>query len=201
MLQLLSEFMIPIILSAILIMTILVEIEEASKATTLLFVVAGIFGFLHFKEVSQFLISHPKEILIGFLIYVFLGICWSILKWTIFVKDRLHKIERLKNKLEKDDYYKGNEKLIIAKLSSEFIEYHYRDSVKSYEELLEKSIPEASEKKGMIISWISYFPLNILSTVLNNPLRRFFEWVYESVSGIYDKITSSSKKRVLDRIK
>ena len=99
MLALLSQFLIPIFLITAIIIGILIEIEESGKATSLLFVVAGIFGFIHFKEVSEFIISHPKEILISFAIYVLLGVAWSIFKWTVYVKDTLHKFEIYKNKI------------------------------------------------------------------------------------------------------
>jgi len=37
-----------------------------------------------------------------------------------------------------------------------------------------------------------------MATLLNNPFRKFFEWVYDNLSGYYDKITNSQKQTLLD---
>ena len=53
----------------------------------------------------------------------------------------------------------------------------------------------------MITSWISYWPASLGATLLNNPFRRFFEWIYSLVSGIYDKIGNSAAKGIVSGIK
>lgn len=66
------------------------------------------------------------------------------------------------------------------------------------EAIIEKISPIASEKKSVITSWISYWPVSLMATLLNNPFRKFFEWVYDNLSGYYDKITTSQKQTLLD---
>ena len=67
----------------------------------------------------------------------------------------------------------------------------------SLEEIAEKIAPKASHKKSIIVSWIAYWPVSLAATLLNDPFRRFFEAIYESVSGYYEKITISYKKDLL----
>ena len=44
---------------------------------------------------------------------------------------------------------------------------------------------------------ISYWPVSLIATLLNNPFRKFFEMVYSNISGFYDKITNSYKAEAL----
>lgn len=46
-------------------------------------------------------------------------------------------------------------------------------------------------------NWISYWPVSIAATLLNNPFRQFFEWIYSNLSGYYDKITNRYQKDAL----
>lgn len=61
-------------------------------------------------------------------------------------------------------------------------------SVNTMAELKLKMIPIGSENKSAIIAWISYWPLSLLATLLNNPFRRLFEYTYSLVANAYDEI-------------
>jgi hypothetical protein len=65
-------------------------------------------------------------------------------------------------------------------------------------ELKLKIMPIGSENKASIIAWISYWPLSLLATLLNNPFRRLFEYVYSLVANAYDKISQKHFKSLND---
>ena len=65
------------------------------------------------------------------------------------------------------------------------------------ETIIEEITPLASKKKSVITSWIAYWPVSLIATLLNDPFRKFFEWVYDRLSGFYDRITSHYKKELL----
>jgi hypothetical protein len=47
---------------------------------------------------------------------------------------------------------------------------------------------QASENKGRIISWMSYWPLSLAWTFLDQPVKRLFTWIYNRTSKVYDRI-------------
>ena len=53
---------------------------------------------------------------------------------------------------------------------------------------------KASWNKGTIIAWMSWWPFSIFWFILNDPLRRLFQWAYSRIGGTLDKITSSVLK-------
>ena len=44
---------------------------------------------------------------------------------------------------------------------------------------------------------ISYWAVSLAATLLNNPFRQFFEWIYDNISGIYDKISKRYQNELL----
>jgi len=51
--------------------------------------------------------------------------------------------------------------------------------------------PSASDHKGDIIGWMTYWPLSFISFLVRRPLRRIFTFIYERVSGVFENITNS----------
>lgn len=49
--------------------------------------------------------------------------------------------------------------------------------------------PKAAENKGTIISWMSYWPVSVFWYVINDPVKKFFNFVYERTGKVYDRIT------------
>lgn len=48
---------------------------------------------------------------------------------------------------------------------------------------------QASKNKGRIISWGSYWPLSMIWTFLDQPVKRLFTWIYNRTSKVYERIT------------
>ena len=71
-------------------------------------------------------------------------------------------------------------------------------SKSTLEETVRKVTPVAAKKKTIITAWISYWPMSLVGTLLNNPFRHFFEWLYENLSGYYDKITNKYKQDIFN---
>jgi hypothetical protein len=129
--------------------------------------------------------------------YVILGVVWSFIKWNEKVKKVFSKFKEIKSSITgKLDSTEKMKELIIS-LRGEFkdddgvsISFYESDTITT---IAEKITPIGLKNKGLITSWIMYWPLSLLGTLLNNPFRRFFNYIYDSVSGLYDKITQKHK--------
>ena len=188
----------------IIAMAILLENELEGWATTVFSLCLALFLWDFKSEIFGFITSNPAAT-IGFTIsYVVIGIVWSFLKWRTYVKDIFDKFKALKA-----DFIRENG-VIDEKNKSHFYttiessglrggtgRYLTTDSHQSLETFVDQLTPISSKKKGIITSWISYWPVSLLATILNNPFRKFFEWVYSNLSGYYDKITDSYKADAL----
>jgi hypothetical protein len=50
--------------------------------------------------------------------------------------------------------------------------------------------PSVSRCKSQIITWMTYWPWSALWTLINDPVRRFFCWAYEQLSGTLQAISN-----------
>ena len=74
---------------------------------------------------------------------------------------------------------------------------HYIDSNTKITEFDFKYL-KAIKNKGKIINWMIYWPLSLLWTLINDPVKRIFEKIFYKVSSIYDKMSFDILKDVVD---
>ncbi len=53
----------------------------------------------------------------------------------------------------------------------------------------------ARYNKSTIMSWMCYWPLSMLWTLINNPIKRFFNYIFESISGSYQRLADRVLKQ------
>lgn len=58
-------------------------------------------------------------------------------------------------------------------------------------------IPTASQNKYRIMSWMYYWPFSGLWTIINEPLKNSFEYVYTKIGGTFDSISNKMFADVL----
>lgn len=54
-----------------------------------------------------------------------------------------------------------------------------------------RNIPRGSQNKNRIITWMSYWPFSMIWTIINEPVRKIFKYIYSKIEGIYDKMSKS----------
>jgi len=182
-------------------MMVLLENEYEGWATTLFSLGIALFLWNFRMDIWQYLSTNPTAT-IGFAVtYVLLGITWSFLKWRSYVKAVFDKAREIKDEFvrKNGDITDSNRKQFNKKIENAHFKGPdgYSASIyddDTFEKIADKISPLASHKKSIITSWISYWPVSLAGTLLNNPFRQFFEWIYSNLSGYYDKITNKYKK-------
>jgi len=140
-------------------------------------VIGGSLAFYHFfiagidyHNILTYTRANSGAIIGSVVGWVILGVLWSFFKWYVFLKD---------NKEYQDTYYAKHR---------EFREETYKGKEippRVYD------IPQAVNNKERIITWMMYWPFSIIGFLLSNPLQRFFKWIYNQISGVYERITKS----------
>lgn len=190
----------PFLLSAFIIIAIgvaiLLEFEKSGWATTLFSLGIALGLWAYKSEIWNFISSKPLSTLFFSLAYIATGIVWSLIKWKTYINHKTLTFNLLKAKFNSEvgeikDNWKGWIKHLNSKLGSYFHDDH------TPEQIIAKIMPIAIDKKALIVSWISYWPMSLAATLLNNPFKRFFEWIYSLISGLYDKMTKSATEKML----
>jgi len=198
----------PFVLSAIIIIAVaiavLLEFEKEGWATTLFSVGAALTLWSYKGVIWDVVSTNPLPIVYFVLSYVVLGTGWSIFKWKFYINVKVDKFNSIKSEfVEKNGEIKDNWKKWISYLQN--VKYSTSEGKSFYESdspenIVSKIIPQANTKKALIVSWISYWPMSLGATLLNNPFRKFFEWIYSLVSGIYDRMSSNASAKIMTGI-
>jgi len=186
------------------IMTILVEREVFAWAT-FLFIVSGVYWIWNFGEsIWVYVQEYPLHIVGIFVAYVVLGVIWSFLKWNSYIKKIFRYVKKAKEDTEKkfkvgvlliekneenNEHWEFFKKLLSNKDVSTY-------NVHSLKSALQEAKPKTADMKSTIISWIGYWPISLIGTLLNDPIRRLFNWVYSLVSSLYDKMSAKTFEEI-----
>lgn len=201
-----AGFVITFSILAIIAIAILIEVEKEGWATSVFSLAMALFLWNYRAEVWDFVSQNPKGTF-GFAIsYVVGGVLWSIIKWRTYIKPIFTRFSDAKDAFKaehgaiKDNWEQWVKDLRAIKGSFQLKDSYYTPSFEkedTAEDIVRKITPFASKKKTLITSWIAYWPMSLAATMLNNPFRRFFEWIYSLVSGIYDRIAGGLAKNAM----
>jgi hypothetical protein len=187
---------------AAIVTMISLEAEEEGWATTAVSIALALLLWNYGHDLWSFVKEDYGTTLLFVLGYLVVGVVWSFLKWNEFVKRKINIYKKVRAELivKRPDFDENSNKsveMLCQKLRENGISVWGHD-VKTMAELKLKMMPIGSENKAGIIAWISYWPLSLLATLLNNPFRRLFEYVYSLVANAYDKISQKHFKSLND---
>lgn len=165
------------------IITALVENEKGAWATVTAIATAILLNWAWKVPIIQSINEHKLAAVLWLLGYYALGVVWGFIKWTLFV----HKMVGVYNEF-KANFLKENKATeltpeLAAKLKDKIDGgYGYSSSG------IKVAIPTASENKGRIIRWMTYWPFSIIGTLLNDVVRRLWHHIYQVLSTTYDRV-------------
>lgn len=190
----------PIFISVIFILVgFLVEYDETKWANTIVSVgLVSIFWF-NKDSVISFLTNDFLTVAIAFVGYVFIGVLWSFLKWYLFVSSIFSKFDRVKNdfKREYGEITDDNFKIFRDRVKTCYGDLITLFGATDLVSLVELLSPKATDYKAKLMYWITYWPMSLLATLINDPIRKLFILVYDYVSSTYDRMVISYKKDAL----
>ncbi len=110
------------------------------------------------------------------LIYIAIGVVYSIIKYILYLTDKRRKFDREFNKFKSKNDINSN--ITIDNLPS----IHKRAC---FEDMRWNRLPDLYSSTRNIVFWIGYWPWSAFWTLLNNPLKWLFEEIKEMLSGMF----------------
>lgn len=184
-----------------------------TKATVVTLVTLGLIYFLggrpELNGLFSFIAHNPLVIALAFGGYLLAGTIWSVVKWYFFVlnardkyRDKVAEIkENFENDIERinrniarlesgEDKVKDKDASILR--CKDEIERRTSTNVDDIARAKRNCMPSAKENKSRILTWMFYWPFSGIWTIINDPVRRAFQWIYRRLEGVYQKITVSA---------
>lgn len=187
---------------AAIVMMISLEVEREGIATTAVSIALALLLWNYGHNIWEFVKSDYLTTTLFVLGYLIAGVVWSFLKWNEKVKKVFGEFKAVKDKyiakkgkIETQEEVKDFSSYLVDKTTWRSGSFYGR---KTMAEIVEVITPKGIDNKSTIVAWISYWPLSLLATLLNNPFRRLFEYVYTLVSGLYDRISKKHASALID---
>jgi hypothetical protein len=167
-----------IILAAII---LTVEIAYESSWLAIITLGAASVGYWWLGWVDpHWFIEHWKTVLLYVALYSPIGVLWATTKWWFYLRFRVReahdRIEALHNRFGDDDAGK-------AQRAAEW----ERES---------DWPPMVRNHKSDIMRWLCWWPFSFIGTMLNDPLRRFFEAIYREIATYLQRMSDNMWARL-----
>jgi hypothetical protein len=170
------------------ILIFLVELEKFGWSTTLMIasvVIYAILGhFFKWPQVSSIFTRDNFWSVLDYFGYYLLGaVIWSYGKWLVYLwnfrRTRDKMVEQYKkSRLENPEQY--HSELTIETIRSMLGHERYKRTFLS-------ATPKAKEYKGMITAWAIWWPASVIGTIVDDPVRKFINFMFDLFSGLYQK--------------
>ena len=171
---------------------VFLENERASGATVLtLLAIAAMVG-LGNMGVFTWVVAHPL-LLIGYILgYLVVGCLYGGGKWWLLLRDtadryKAARTEWLEREIElperKPEYKEAlRTGVLTGNVKTNWIVYFERTNDRTKQ-------PMVNRNKGRIISWMTYWPWSGLWTLINDPIRRTFRFLYGRISSTLQRMS------------
>jgi hypothetical protein len=174
---------------------ILLETEKFGWATITLvacFIASVVLGrWFHVYSVLDFIKDHGVWTLVYACAYVGVGVAWSFVKWFSFLmgfRDAYRQV--------KEGFYKAHslpaDAVIPENLKTAYKEYVHQNSPwgSAYRyDIAALTRPRASKNKSRITAWACYWPFSFVGTLLNDPVRRLFNFLFNQFKAQYQRLS------------
>lgn len=185
------------VLAAIFVVTLLIGLEKENGsfltiATIVFFVAWYMFG--DFGNVLTYIVQNPFSILFAIGVYLAAGAVWGVTKWWFFVNGMAREIQSAKRKFFEVQHnlpYTADA-VIPEALKAQwkrFLDHEVKINLKSLP-------PKVSENKSRITTWMIYWPVSAIWTLVNDPVVRAFHAIYERLGGLMQNISNSAFNKV-----
>jgi hypothetical protein len=166
---------------AAVLLTALTEHEKFGWASITALVSFGALALFGNFNVFSLALSHPLHVAYIVGAYFVAGALWSVAKWYFFVRERRRK------------YNDVRAKFLEAKglpTDGPIPDEHKEAFSKNYDLKEYRNRPRIRDNKAIVTGWLAFWPVSAAWTLLNDPIRRIFEWIYETLHGVYEGISA-----------
>lgn len=176
--------------------TVLTEVESFGWATVVLLATVAGAQFFHVVPLLEWVSAHVLDSLWLVLGYLALGVGWSFVKWFSFLlgfRDQYRELKAAFLDRQKELVSITGRKNELADQSEEerMKAFHRSIAFETYRGQRLTDKPKASKNKSRIVAWMAYWPLSLVGTLLNDPVRRLFNWLFSGFKALYQQMADA----------
>lgn len=175
---------------------LLVEIEKAGFAFLVLVGTVLVFQFASDFNVLHYVTHNWWVVVAGVFGWAICGVLWSMIKLHFYEKKRRGRYDALKRNFLILNDVPDDATNIPDPLKSEWLAYLDKNAPYYDKMYYLRNFNDPTQHQSRIVSWIGYWPFSLALTILNDPLRKIGNAIFESLKGTYASIIKSAWKGV-----
>ncbi len=179
-----------------------VEFERSFVALLLVVATLVLWNFCGNRDLFPWMAAHAGHLAVWAIVYVVIGVVWSLVRWALYVADAREELLEYKRAWETThgdfgcSYYENGEK----KVTTDFWVWWRLGGDDARMARRNHAIPQPQDFKGRIISWMAYWPISMLNSLLFDFLRRFFSHLYNALAGTFRRISRAVYGDLADKL-
>ncbi len=192
----------------------LIENERFVWATVVLAVTVGALYLFGDVNLVGAVFRHPTEAGLVVLGYFLAGTLWGVIKWWFYVqRERRHYEEfkaewlearRVSGVVVPPELRKEFREAVGQRFDKSWSDRYYHPAYRSGQDDDRKEepaevpmpciVPKARDHKAQILGWMIYWPWSLIWTLINDPVKRAFKWIYHQIQDLLQKISDRAFK-------
>jgi len=177
--------LIAIVLCLFVVATVLTEIERWGWATATLIASVVAMHYFNVFDVVAYLRTHVMETVIYVGVYFAAGVPWSFVKWFSFLYRFRDEYRETKESFK--TAFDKREKMHAASGFGADVARPSLDEAFKHAHPRFAKRPTAAENKSRIVAWMSLWPLSMVGTLLNDPVRRLVNFLFNRFKKLYQR--------------
>ena len=140
-------------------------------------------------DITGFLTLHWAWILPACIAYLIAGVPYMVIRWRLFVRNRANEAKEERMEFLREHGYAPDVEMdtpIPDRLLAEWRKDYRRPT----------KYPEPRHHKSELLFWMSWWPLCMTWTLVDEPIAHFFKWVYRRLESRLNKIAKDAYKDV-----
>lgn len=175
--------------------------EKGTGATVTLILTLVLLNWVSKIPIVHYVLAHPLKTGLLVIGYFVAGTLWSIAKWWFFVRRRREKYDELRTNFLKDHNKECAE--VPPELRPNWRQVlenpHYYTGKYFYGYCNDEKCgcglkPLARNHKSDILRWMSYWPISLTCTLINDPVRKLFNRIFYAIQKYFQMISDSAFK-------
>lgn len=173
-----------LIVCAFIVLVLCVEFEAPFKALGTIIVTTGLLVLFGNFDPFGWIAANPLHT-VGLVAGYFLsGTLWSLVKWWLFVGRRKEAYEDMKLEWFRSEGIKG------VTVVPEDRRGDWASYVSQWRRQKEAQIPQAMDYKGLIMTWMAYWPWSVFWSAFDDVIRKIFATIYAELASTFQRISN-----------
>lgn len=183
----------------IIVLFLSIENEKGILATISLIMFGCILQFMGDIDFFQFACDRPLSLAAILASYFVIGSVWGVAKWWIYCLGRLEQYNELKAEFLEENGFDSSVKTVPKELRS-----RWNDVVTNENSYIGgrkrnlKHTPLARENKAAILRWMSFWPISMIWSLINDFVKNIFKVIYRKISGFLQRIADNMFESIKD---